>query len=194
MGVLTSNPLVTPSDFNVISVAGVSSPGSVEITGAERPYKWDEKPTAGAQGSTITYRGWDLAKPQAKFTFWEPEQISTFFTSFLPLLQYDASKTSPKPVQCSHPAFAAADIKAVVVTKIGQLENDGNQRYSIIVEFLEYRLPPKVNATSTPKSSSPDSPKKSDGSQGPKQSAAEDALDRATDVARAKAAQPLPKP
>lgn len=189
---LTSNPLLTPGDYDVISVAGVSSPGVVEVTGAERPYKWDTKEAAGAQGATITYRGWDLAKPKLKFRFWRADQISEFYQSFVPLLQYDASKTSPKPVDCYHPALVASNIKSVVVTNLGQLTHEGAQLYSVTVDLLEYRPAPKVNATSTPKSAAPNNTNKSSGATGPQHSPAEDALDKAIADARAQAARPLP--
>lgn len=192
MGQLTSNPLVSPNDYDYISIAGVLSPCPVQITNADRPYKWDEKTTAGAQGATVTYVGWDLSKPKLKFMMWKAEQISNFFTSFLPLLQYDASKTAPKPVDVYHPLLMASDVKSLYITNIGQLTHEGAQLYTLTVDTTEYRLPKKVNATSTPKSSAPNSPNKASGATGPQHSAAEDALDKAIADARAQAARPLP--
>lgn len=161
MAVLTSNPLVNPEAFDVIVVAGVVNPGIVKVTGAERVFDWDVKDAPGSQGSTITYRGWKPTESiQLRFELWTQAQITEFFTTFVPLFYYDASKSAPKPVDVFHPILNANQINSVVTKKIGPLVLEDKQLYSCTIEVLEYRPAPKKNATTTPKSSTGTDPSK----------------------------------
>ena len=156
---LTSNPLVNPGAYNVISVAGVVSPGLVRVSGGERVYDLDIKEAPGSQGSTITYRGWKASDGiTLYFFFWEREQIDVFFATFLPLFQIDANKSAPKPVDVFHPVLNANQINSVLTKKIGQLTPEDKLGWSLTIEVVEYRLAPKKNATSTPKSSNGTAP------------------------------------
>lgn len=151
MPTLSANPIENPEVYNVIVVAGVISPGAMILSGGGRPYKWDIKDTAGAQGSTITYRGWKLGDDiECKFQFWQDQQIADFYSGFVPLLQYDATKQNPKPVQVYHPVLSVNDIYSVVVTEIGPLTNEGKGLWTVTVKMTEYRPPKKQNVTTTP--------------------------------------------
>jgi hypothetical protein len=150
-GVLFANPLVSPEQFDFLNVAGTISPGVCKLEGSSRPYKWDIKDAPGSQGASETYRGWRPSEGiKFKFRFWTAAQIDEFFGTFLPLLQYDATKSSPKPVNVLHPVLAANGITNLVTKEIGPLIDEGNQLWSVAVEFIEFRPAPKKNATSTP--------------------------------------------
>lgn len=152
-GVLFANPLVSPEQFDFLNVAGTISPGVCKLEGSSRPYKWDIKDAPGTQGATETYRGWRPSEGiKFKFRFWTAAQIDEFFGTFLPLLQYDATKSNPKPINVLHPVLAANGITNLVTKEIGPLVDDGNQLWSVSVEFIEFRPGPKKNATSTPNS------------------------------------------
>lgn len=150
---LPANPLENPSALDVLVVTGVASPGIVSLQGGERPYNWDVRYALGLQGAVIMYWGWKLSE-NIKFTFkfWEAAQITEFYTSFLPLLQYDVTKRRPKPVTVYHPILQANDITSVVTKEIGPLVDLGNQLWSVTVTFLEYRLPKRQKAAVTPDS------------------------------------------
>jgi hypothetical protein len=185
VGVLVVDPLTNPDLYNHLNVGGVDNPGIFVLeSDADRPYRWDVKNVAGAQGSTITYQGWDLAKPKGKFKFWLADQISEFYGSYLPLLSYDATKKAPKPVSVFHPVLFANDTINVVVDKIGQLTHEGQQLWSVAIELIEYRPAPKVNTTTTPKSADPGS--------SPAKPTVNDALDEAIANELAIARKPLP--
>lgn len=155
-GFLAANPFVRPDEYDFIVVAGTISPGLFQLLdGANRPYKWDTKDAAGAQGATITYRGLRPSEIKTRFCFWTPDQIDTFYNSFVHLLQYDATKTKPKPVIVFHPALLANDITSLVVTNIGQLKDLGGQLWSVAVDWLEYRPAKTKNITTTPKATKP---------------------------------------
>lgn len=156
-GVLTVSPLENPNEYNKITLAGfttnVSDHGVVVVTGSERKYSWDQKKTAGSQGQTITYRGWGLAKPKLQFKFWTVQQILNFWTQLVPLMYYDADKQAPKPYDVYHPKLLASEILWLVTEQIGELEDVGNQLWSVTVETLEYRQAKANNATTTPEQS-----------------------------------------
>lgn len=150
MGMLTVSPLADPGNYDVAVIAGIRSPGICEVTGANRKFIWDEKQTAGAQGATITYRGWALAKPKIKFKLWTDALIRQFYDEFVPALAYDATKQSPKPVDVYHPKLFANDIFWLVTQDIGDLTDEGAQLWTVTVEFLEYRQAKANNTTTTP--------------------------------------------
>ncbi len=157
MGVLYSNPLDSPTDFNTIVVAAISfgpygvMQGKFEFLEHEgRIFKWDVKDAPGVQGATITHRGSRPATFKGKFSFWTSKQIDDFYLNIIPLFLLDPSKRTVKPVDVMHPALSALDIYAVVAQNIGVLEHDGGGLYSVTISMLEYAPAKKKNATSTP--------------------------------------------
>jgi len=156
-GVLTVSPLGDPSNYDIITIAGITTTteanGKVEVTNAERKFEWDQKKSAGSQGQTITYRGWGLAKPKIKFSFWRDEQIRAFYEQIQSAIYYDAEKEAPKPWDVYHPKTFASQIYWLVTESIGDLIDEGGQLWTITVETLEYRQAKAKNATSTPQQS-----------------------------------------
>ena len=149
---LSANPLVNPAAYNFVTCAGVKSPGIFKLSGGGRPYKWDIKDAAAAQGATETYLGWKISERiEGRFEFWLPGQIDEFYATFLPVLKYDATKTAPQPIQIFHPALLANDISSVITVHVGPLTHDGGQLWVVEIEWAEYRPPPKKNVTTTPK-------------------------------------------
>jgi hypothetical protein len=155
--ILTVSPLENPSEYDKITIAGITTSalanGLVEVTAAGRTFDWDTKKSAGSQGQTTTYRGWDLAKPKIKFKFWTSSQIDAFYQSLVPPMYYDAEKTAPQPWDVYHPKLFASQIYWLTTKTIGDLTQDGAQLWSITVETLEYRRATSKNATTTPKES-----------------------------------------
>jgi hypothetical protein len=149
-GVLTVSPLADPSNYDKIVCAGITNAGICIVTDADRKYDWDTKKSAGSQGTTITYRGWDLAKPKVKFLLWTDAMIRQFYDEFVPALSYDADKQAPKPFDVYHPKLFASQIYWMVTTNIGELTDEGNQLWTVTCEFLEYRQATAKNATTTP--------------------------------------------
>ena len=189
---LVINPLRVPAYYDKLNIAGLDNPGVfILISGGSRPYRWDRKSPAGSQGATSTYRGWDVSSGiKGKFVFWTADQIDEFFESYLPLLQYDANKQSPAPVDIFHPALNTNGVTAIQVDEIGPLVDDGNgkQMWSVTIEFSEFRPPPKKNATSTPNSAKT----APDGSSETKPSV-EDDIDRELEKELEMARRPLPQ-
>jgi len=159
MGVLTVGPIADPSNYDKATIAGIdtskiSTPAIIlKVTDAARKFAWDVKKSAGSQGQTITYRGWDLAKPKIKFLLWTDAQQRAFYEQIIPALSYDAEKANPKPFDIYHPLLAANDVWWLVTESIGELVDDGGQSWSVTVETIEYRQAKAKNATSTPEQS-----------------------------------------
>jgi hypothetical protein len=148
---LLANPLVTPSAYDVIKIAGVTSPGVFKLHSGGRRYKWDVKFAKGSEGATETYQGWDPKKDiKGTFQFWRADQIDTFYQSFVPLLKYDATKTNPQPVPIEHPVLFESDILSVVTQEIGPLTDLGRQLWSVTVEWIEFAPAKKKDVTTTP--------------------------------------------
>lgn len=150
---LAANPLVNPGALDVFVAAGVANQGVARLLDSDgRPYKWDTKDTAGAEGATQTYRGWKLGQFKVRFEFWTADQIEHFFSTYVPQLRYDATKQAPNPIAVGHPIVNASDVNAAIVQRIGPLVDLGQQLWSVTVEFEEYRPPKKKNVTTTPSS------------------------------------------
>lgn len=155
--VLTVSPLADANNYDIITIAGITTStetnGLVVVTNAVRKFTWDAKKGAGSQGTTVTYRGWDLAKPKLVFKFWRDEQIRAFYDTLVPVMYYDAEKEAPKPWDVYHPKCFANQIYWLLTDEIGDLTDEGNQLWTITVETTEYRQAKAKNATSTPEQS-----------------------------------------
>jgi hypothetical protein len=53
-------------------------------------------------------------------------------------------------VDIYHPSLADIEINSVVTESIGNIVHEGEQFYTIAVQFIEYFPPPKSSAVSTP--------------------------------------------
>jgi hypothetical protein len=143
------NPLDFPQNWDVIIIAGVSSPGICTISDPKRTHEWDVKKGKGTVGATITF----VQKPPAKFSvtfeFWTRQHF-TDWANFRALLKYDPSKKTVQATDIFHPALSDIDITSVVVESIGGIVHKGGQKYEVTVEFLEYFPAATKNAPGTP--------------------------------------------
>lgn len=189
MAALQFNPLRNPEAFDKLVAAGISNPGLFQLVdGGGRPFKWDIKDVAGAQGATETYRGWRPSEGiHARFVFWTAEQIDEFFTTYLPLFEIDGTKTSATPVAVQHPVLNANNIFAVVAKEIGPLVDveRGKQLWSVTLELIEFRPAKKANVTKTPDKASEDGT-------GKREPSPQDAQDQEIAALLAEANKPFP--
>lgn len=146
----------TPDLFDVITLAGVQSPGVVSLSGHERAVKWDRKEAGGQDGESTTRKGVEACEFTATFSLVIDPSIGLdeeimWREGFLPVLNATFNGTLPQAVDIYHPDLVDVGIKSVVVRKIGGLVRDGKGGSKVTVTFLEYR-PAKKKATSKPKS------------------------------------------
>ena len=155
---LGANPLQSPEALDVAVIAGVTTapktldpPPITRILDQDgRPYKWDTKDKAGAEGATQTYNGWKIGKFKLRIECWTAEQIDYVEDTVVPLLRLQASKASPKPVSIYHVLLQARDVNACVIQQIGPWVDLGRQLWSVTVECEEFRPAKKQNASTTP--------------------------------------------
>jgi hypothetical protein len=147
-----ANPLDLPLQWDFVFVGGVPSPGKAEVSGAGRPYKWDEKDGPGTQGANLTYRGSRNSHFKITLTFWRAEHFAEW-DQWQRLLEYDSTKKKVTAVDCYHPSLADRGIKSIVTENIGAVEKVGPTLWQVVISVSEYS-PPKTSPTTTPSSSS----------------------------------------
>jgi hypothetical protein len=144
------DPISNPSFWDVVTIAGVDSPGLCVVSKAPRAHKYDVKTGKGTKGSTTTFVGLPPADFSIKFMLWLVEHFQAW-GDFRPLLRYDPTKKKgQQAVDIFYPSLADLSIFSVVTTEIGSIVHEGKQLYSIEVSFLEYLPASKTSAVSTP--------------------------------------------
>lgn len=172
-----ANPFLNSPAFDYVLIAGIKSPGKAKVTGGGRANKWDEQKPSGSSGASLTYKGRDLVKFKVSFEFIKSTEYAEWQDKFAPILKKEPNSKAPQALQFYHPFITdELDVKAVVVEKVYQPEESGNNIITVNVDFIEY-APPK------PSSSPIKGAKDKGGSK--KQPVAKDELDKALDAERA---------
>lgn len=156
-----ANPIDFPEVWDAIIIGGRASPGVCTVEGSARNFKWDEKEGPGAAGATHTYRGDRPSHFKVKIKLWLAEHFDDW-DSFREALRPDPKK-GIKALDVLHPALEDNGIRAVVVESIGEVKHEGGGLYAVELGLVEYRPPPKANASGTPKGASSSSKGGSDG-------------------------------
>lgn len=147
------NPIDNPQAWDTVTIGQVQSPGVCKVTGFKRQNEWDIKKGKGTLGATTTYVGKPPAKGSITFQLWTAFHFAEW-DEFRPLLKYDPTKKAVQAVDIYHPSLADIDLNSVIVENIGAIEHEGQQLYTITVDFIEYFPAPKKSAVGTPTSSS----------------------------------------
>ena len=158
------NPIESPEAYEVVTIAGIDSPGLAQVQSINRSYQWDVKVGKGAFGSTTTFTGRVPAEFSVLFTLWRSAHFAQW-SRFVKRLKYDPTKirynietrwvSGVDAVGIYHPSLAQLDIKSVVVKKINGISHKGKGVYETSIEFLEWFPPPKISVVATPASSTP---------------------------------------
>lgn len=143
------DPIAFPQLWDTILVAGTQSPGVCHLTGWKRAHEWDVKKGKGTLGGTVTFVGRPPAKGSITFKLWTSQHFIDWDV-FRALLKFDPSKQTIQAIPLYHPSLADIDISQVVTENIGAIEHQGQQLYTITVDFIEYFPPPKRAAVGTP--------------------------------------------
>lgn len=143
------DPINNPQEWDVIRVGGITSPGLCKLGDMKSKSEWDVKKGKGVYGATLTYVGRPPTKFTITFKLWLPSHFAAWDT-FRPLFKYDATKKQVQAVDIYHPALADIELSSVVCEGIGAINHEGNQLYTIAVDFIEYFPAPKGSAISTP--------------------------------------------
>jgi hypothetical protein len=153
-----ASPFRFPELWDSISFGGgaFTWSGKIEIRGASRYYKWQQKNSPGRKGATQTFQA-TFPKPfTIKFFIWTDSQW-TLLPGLLQVFFYDGSKTAPDgsplivPVDIYHPQLAMVDIFQVVIDEIMSPEVDQERSgwATMLVKMREF-LPPVPASVKTP--------------------------------------------
>lgn len=148
-----------------MSIGGVTW-GLCKVNGFRRKHEFDVKKGKGTLGSTITFTGRPPATGSIRFYLvragadsgdidddwqrWDQEMVPAF--------RYDPTKTKVQPVDIYNPMLARLQITSVVTESIGSEEDEGDKKWYIDVDFLEYFPGPAKSAVSTPDGSKGNTP------------------------------------
>jgi hypothetical protein len=164
MALVLLNPIEDPNSFDVVTIAGRTSPGLAQVQSISRSYSWDVKVGKGAFGSTTTFTGRVPAEFSVLFTLWKRAHFAAW-ELFCDRLKYNPAKirynvetrwvSGVDAVDIFHPSLAQLDINSVVVKKINGLTHKGKGVWNTSIEFLEWYPPPKLSVVATPVGSTP---------------------------------------
>lgn len=140
-------------EHNYVVVNGITSPGKAIITGANVKWKYDVKSAYGLEGATTVFHGRDISNFTLTISLWAAVHFLQW-AWFVKMLE-PPTPGIPLVVEMKHPALTAADIKAVVVKELGQLERQSNGLWTSSIQCMEWRPPPKKPALVKPRGSIP---------------------------------------
>lgn len=146
------NPFENPQVWDVIRVGQVVSPGLCDVGEFLRSYGYDIKKGKGMAGAKLTLTTKPPTEGSFELIIWTPAQARAW-DKFLPLLDYDPSKTTAKAIDIYHPALADIGVKSIVVKDIGSWMHKGKGKYSRKLAVIEYFPESKKNVTSSPNGS-----------------------------------------
>jgi hypothetical protein len=135
---------------------GVELPGIVRVR-VSRANNWDRKTAKGSHGETQTFNGKKAADIDITIRVWTEDQWNVLATEILPLLEPQAGKETPKPLDIIHPTAVTRNVKALLVDSVaGPDIQDGYGEVQI--KAFEYLAPSTNNATGTAQGSPPADP------------------------------------
>jgi hypothetical protein len=147
------DPIQNPQSWDVIVLAGVTSPGIIaEMSGFDRVNGWQIKKGKGSDGGTLTYVQRPPAEGHIKFVLSTAADFQAW-ASFRPLFLYNPAKNaaaSEQAVSIWHPALADLSISSVVTKKISPIRHMGKGKYEVTVDLIEFAPPPASNVVNTP--------------------------------------------
>jgi hypothetical protein len=125
--------------------------GGIEVKGASRFYKIDQKDAKGQDGSTQTYVGSHPKTFRLVFRMWTSLQWAYWNTGILPFFYYSGVINKVVPLALVHPATAIVGINSVLTDDIGCPEVDESTKMTTqIITVREYLPAALGNASVTP--------------------------------------------
>lgn len=150
-----ADPINDPELFAVIDLGGVTSPGTVTLSGHDDVVEWDVKAAEGQKGASMTRKGTKPTAFKASIFMATEEQIGQW-PAFRDAVNATVKGTTTA-VDIYHPDLATQGITSVVKGTIGGTTYDGKGGQTIVVTFQVYA--PPVAAGGSPngsKSKGPD--------------------------------------
>jgi hypothetical protein len=130
---------------------GTATGGGIEVKGASRFYKIDQKDAKGQDGSTQTYVGSHPKPFRLVFKIWTSVQWIYWNTFILKFFYYSGVINKVVPIAIDHPATSVLGITAVLAEDIGAPEIDDLTKMATqIITVREYLPAVLGNASVTP--------------------------------------------
>ena len=156
------SPWSNPGAWDSCYIAGVlygwgfvpSVGGKVVVRRPRRHYRIDSKVPKGADGAQQTYQGIDPKEFGIEFHMWTEPQYDLVTKRILPAIKYAGTKGKIAAYTFLHVTTTLLDINAIEMLSIGAPEHvgaEGDRYYVLSLEVREYRPPPPLNVTTTPK-------------------------------------------
>lgn len=157
---VTYNPVIDyhslavspPTEWDVLILNGLKTPGIVEIEGFERKINWDVKNTKGTKGATSTVKLLPPAKGKFIFQLWTGLHFTYWGNIFRQLFLYDPTKEKGSPVTVEHPSLVDIGVTSVLAEAVHPVRHVGLNLYIIVIDAIEYKPNTGGNATATPNS------------------------------------------
>lgn len=146
------DPISSPSEYDVIVIGGMVTPGVARLGAPTPAFQWDVKTGPGTSGGTTTYLGDPPRRFSVELLLWESEhfrELDVLRAAIAPMTK----KGEPPAHDIAHPALFDVGIKSVVVEDFAPVRHQGKGLWVAMIQFLEYRPPKKRSVVSTPKSS-----------------------------------------
>lgn len=123
--------------WDVLVLDGTPLPGKATVH-ARAGRKIDVRESPAANGSGLSYLGYQPASIDVTLVLWTDEQLDQF-AKWLPAVQPRASQGAPRAVSVYHPALQLLGIESVFVQEIGAPELDDDGRATVQMRFIERR-------------------------------------------------------
>ncbi len=140
---MSANPITNPEAWDALVIAGDYTPGLAKVK-SSRAHKWDEKKGKGAQGSTLTYAGHDLATVDITLRFWEAEQYDEFEAK---VGQWLPDPKNPKALDVVHPQLELLKIRSIVMLEISGVEVSDDGEMTVTIKAKEFLKPTPAGGT-----------------------------------------------
>lgn len=144
-------------EYSVLQVGGMTSPGSVVLSGHDRKANYDKQKGSGQEGETLLRKGDSSGEFDATFFLASEPDAITYLTDFDAWEDFQRYLAQIKKlglvVPVYHPDLARNEFTAVTVFEIGGLVHDGKGGATVRVKFGEYRQArpkPAKKTTSAP--------------------------------------------
>jgi len=148
------NPVDNEELFNHIRLGpkALVSPGQVTLSFHDRTQKYDIKSADAVGGARSSWKGEELAQFQTSFyIIKDPTQGTNEFDEwdlYAAMIRASLPKNAqPKALDIYHPDLVRNDIRKVSQALIGGMVHDGKGGASVVVKWLEFREPKRLQST-----------------------------------------------
>lgn len=148
----TIDPIESPSEYDVVVIGDMVTPGVARVGEPTSAFKWDVKSGPGTDGGTTTFQGSPPRQFSVEVEIWkrgQSKEVDALRAMIAPM----AKGVEPPAFDIAHPSLSDVGIKSVTVEDFSPLKPKGKGLWGATIKFLEYRPAKKKSVVSTPKSS-----------------------------------------